>query len=200
MTKQEATFYLVLVSIIIGIIAFGGVLYNFQNDEIEPHTHPTLPPPEPFDDSDLMQFWLDQTVWNARMETKIDNVKDLTVENSNDIAALHPTGPTYVPPTDPDIVITPRLTITTDKAEYKQGDTIILSGLAQYGDPIFVTVLLVEGLNAVDTDRLAEFPTQNGIWRIEYETALDAPVGKWQAWVGQKQEQTQPIKFIVDER
>ena len=200
MTKQEGTTYLVLVSLIVGIIAFGGMVYNFQNaDEIGFHTHPThltmqdLTEPEPFDDSDILQSLanIDNTLIDQRAEYTREIVqvkKDLSLaqigtgdQQKDKLKEQTGTG------------TSPKITIHLDSNEYIRGEIIWISGTADPLQPVQATVK--------DPNFKTRTPNASadsrGLFKVALTTNFDSILGTYTVFVRSQGEVSQTLSFVL---
>jgi len=197
-TKLFYIFFIVL--FIFTGIAFAGMLANFANQPAGLHAHEKPLATNESVDTKLGIIKGDFTDLEKDVE---DNTHDISlnkfqsVENKLNIKANHPTGPSFVPKPDPEKGEgdTPQLTITSDKSQYSQGESINFSGFGEPGKPVFITVLVGNNIRADKIATTADGLT--GEYTVDYSTDLDAPLGSWQAWANVGKQKTDPIKFTI---
>ncbi len=194
--KDSGT-YLVIVSLVVGVIAFGGMVYNFQNsDAIGEHYHPThitTPHTEAFDDTEILQAlvnidlkFIDQRNEYTReiVQTRklLDNAQIGTGDQQKDKLDEQSGSGT-----------TPKLTIHLDSKEFIRGEIIWISGTAEPSTPV----------EAVVTDAILNkrYPTanadQNGNYKIAYTTNFDSPYGSYTLFVKSQGDSSQILSFVL---
>ncbi len=188
--------YLLIVVTMVGVVAFSGMVYNFQNsDAIGFHTHPThiTKLPEPFDDSDILQElvsielkFIDQRNEYTReiVQTRklLENAQIGTGDQQKDKLDEQSGSGT-----------TPKLTIHLDSKEFIRGEIIWISGTAEPLKP----------LEAIITDAILNkrYPTANadkqGNYKIAYTTNFDSPFGTYTVFVKSQGESSQILSFVL---
>ncbi len=191
---NDNTIYLVIISLIVGIIAFGGMVYNFQNsDDIAGHTHPTTAHTAPFDDSDILQALvnIDLKFIDQRNEYTREIVQTRKLLENAQVG----TGDSQKDKLDEQTGsgTTPKLTIHLDSNEFIRGEIIWISGTAEPLLPVEATI--------TDAILNKRYPTANadkqGNYKIAYTTNFDSPFGTYTVYVKSQGDSSQILSFVL---
>ena len=186
-------------TLMLAIIAFGGMLYNFQSaDDIGFHTHPThitTPHTEAFDDSDVLKAI-------TQLETKVDEQR---AEYTREIVQTRKllqdaqigTGDKERDELDEQTGsgTSPRLTIHLDSNEFLRGEIIWISRTA---DPLKQVEATITDPNLSKRHPNASID-RNGSFKIGYTTDFESALGTYTVYVRSQGEISQTLSFVLKE-
>jgi len=193
---SDKTIYLVITSLIVGIVAFGGMLYNFQSEEVFTHTHPThitTPHTQPFDNTENLQALtnLELKIDDQRAEytreivqvkRDLQNAQIGTGDQArDDLNQQSGTG------------TTPKLTIHLDSNEFIRGEIIWISGTSE---PLKSVESTITDPNLRQTSPTAN-ADQRGNFKIGFATEFDDPLGTYTVYVRSQGERSQTLSFVL---
>ena len=186
-----------IISLVVGVIAFGGMVYNFQNaDSIGEHYHPThitTPHTEAFDDTEILQALtnIDLKFIDQRNEYTREIVQTRKLLDNAQIG----TGDAQKDKLDEQTGsgTTPKLTIHLDSKEFIRGEIIWISGTAAPLNPVEATI--------TDAILNKRYPTANadkqGNYKIAYTTNFDSPYGTYTLFVKSQGDSSQILSFVL---
>jgi len=193
---KDATTYLVIISLVVGIVAFGGMVYNFQNsDAIGFHTHPThiTELPEPFDDSDILKVLM--TIESDMVDQRAEYTREIVQVKKDLQNAQIGTGDAQKDKLDEQsgTGTSPVLTINLDAKEFIRGEIIWISGTGEPLQPIQATI--------TDADLNKRYPNASvdkiGNFKLAYTTDFDSPIGTYTVFVKSSGDRSQTLSFVL---
>ncbi len=186
---------IVIAALIVSIMAFAGMLYNFQNDSIGFHTHPThiTKLPEPFDDSDILKVLM--TLESDLVDQRAEYTREIVMTRKILQDAQIGTGDQARDKLDEQSGkgSSPALTIHLDASEFIKGEIIWISGTGEPLQPIQATI--------TDANLNKRYPNASvdkiGNFKVAYTTDFESPVGTYTVFVKSSGETSQILSFIV---
>ena len=196
--------YLFFAIAIIGLFAgvFGLASVQSAHDKINAIEIPE----ESFDwktDKEFWKFINDNYISEGELnktkndiETKFDTFQNEIVKIKIDIKNKFPQASDVETQEQTSTSSTPFLTLTMDQTEFLVGEVITFRGMATPTQAVIITLKLPDRtLEAIGVSKEAII---NGEYTAEFQTKFDSPLGTWQVYARQLDDQTKTLTFTVE--
>ena len=191
-----------LVTITIALVAFVGMLYNFQNsgpDELA-HSHlaGSLVHTEPYDNDVNSQAHIHL---NARLDDqRAEYTREIVAVKKDLQNAQIGTGDAQKDKLDEQrgSGTSPSLTIALASTEYLKGEIIFIEGTANPGQPITATICLpVQDFEICHKRTVHGQVDKRGTYTMGFATDFDDPLGIWNVYVKSDGQTSETLSFIL---